>query len=432
MAQGEDLSSVGLDGISGFWKAAETSETPVTVLSFGDSLQSPWRSLGGQFNQRLQAKLGFAGYTLGAQLGPLAVAAYEGGAKLLDADEIWWTASSSLPSKGAIQWRNLEHPTGCSLADTIGLYFFTSPSPAQFSVLVSSNGGPWLKLASIQAQSLENQARTTQFSLPLGYYQIRLEGESGTSRILGPEMYQSRSHGIKPVFLAQDGCDLNQILSTPPAVLFPILTQIRPHLILWHMKEIAYIGPVVLSNRLRDLEIVLRKTVPQAEVIYIGTPYEQRDTANAVTVAQNRIVRAAAVEAGRAYFDGMSPFHSYDAMVSKGYLDDSEHPSNLLYAEMARMAWDELGFYALRSKRHLDAGLLAGSQVIRYDTSPGLVYRLESSPNLVDWTPRLVSQIPPSGSPPVIRYTNTLPGFASYRLIVLPDSRGTGPSLGDQ
>lgn len=417
----EDLSSVGLDRLSGFWEAVETARGPVGVMAFGDSLQAPWRSLGGHMNKRLSRKIGFAGYSMGVQDRPVAVAGYDGGAAVLPPDGFWWMPSSSLPAGGSIDWSNMEHPVGSLLADRVGLFYLAGTSPFRFSVLVSSNGGAWTRVASVSSGVTNPRSHHASFELPLGFYRLRVQGEMGTARILGPEMFDSQSRGIRSIFLARDGCNLNHILGVPSSVLLPVLSALDPALVHWHMKEYRDLGAQTLTNRLRELDAVWRAAIPRASVLYLGTPYEQRDAVDSPTLWQNRIVRAAVIRDGRSYLDLMTPFGPYETMVANGYLDDDVHPSNAFYEEAARMAWYSCGFFALGHDRSLGAEIVGGRQVVSFMAGSDNVYRLESSTNLIDWVPRTYLQGPGGQDVLGVRYTNELAHSALYRLILLPN-----------
>ena len=72
------------------------------MLAFGDSLQIPWRSIGGQLVNRLRNQLGFSGYSLSAQSPDLAFPQYSGGATEIQADADWWMPSYRIPSGGEL------------------------------------------------------------------------------------------------------------------------------------------------------------------------------------------------------------------------------------------------------------------------------------------------------------------------------------------
>jgi hypothetical protein len=410
--ESNDLSSINTDQLARFFAAVEQGTGPVTVVAFGDSLQAPWRSFGRHLGSRLQDLIGRAGIGLASQTPNLALSQLLGEATITGPDTNWWMGYYLVPANGAVIWSNQTHTSGSLLADQAGLHYMAAPGGGAFSLSVSSNGGPWTTAQIVDAVSPQPEGRLAQVSLPLGYYRVRADGLSGTNRILGPELVNSQSRGLKTVYMARDGCNLNQILSVPSSVLGPVLTHLQPTLIHWHMKEYADIGSTSLSNRLRDLEALWRSAAPQADVIYLGTPYEQRDTTNRWSETQNRIVRQAAQRDHRTYLDCMTPFVSYDFMVNNGYLDDGVHPSNLCYTRMAEIAWKELGFFALKVDRRLRGRALEGRHLLEWPSVAGITYTLESSPDLSAWWPRLTV----AGDGSWLTCTNTLASPALFRL----------------
>ena len=118
---------------------------------------------------------------------------------------------------------------------------------------------------------------------------------------------------------------------------------------------------------------------------YIGTPFEQRDTTNDFTRRQNKIVRDHAIRHGRGYFDGMTPFLSYESMVANGYLDDAVHPSFACYVRMAELAWEELSFFAIGVERRMEGLVMNGKPSFRWNAVPGVRYLLEMSSDLRSW-----------------------------------------------
>lgn len=393
-----DLSSINTNHLENLFRAAETKEGPVTVVAFGDSLQIPWRSVGRHLFATLESKIGFSGIALAGQSPNLAVKQLLGDTRRIGPDELWWMDSWELPPGSAMFWTNQAHHTGSLVADSLGVHFIASPQAGEFTVSISTNGGPWVPLATVNAFSVEPEGRLAEYSVPLNLYRLRVESNNGTNRILGPMLVNSTSTGIVPVYLWKDGINLNQILGTPPEVLEPVIANLQPDLIIWHMKELGDIGSTALETRLDELEALWRRTAPQADVVYIGTPYEAKDT-NSVyvpyTEKQNSIVRSAALRHDRAYVDCMTPFESYEAMLDQGYMDDKVHPGNTCYEVMADLVWRELGLFALGLDRKLRFDSAASN--LSWATVPGVHYTIEASEDFQEWMP--IHESEGNGSP---------------------------------
>lgn len=382
-----DLTSTNLDRLTRFWHVAESSNRPVRVLSFGDSLAENYRSLQTQLFNRLGARLGSAGLGLPDRYNTLA-AAYSGGAAVVGAGSNWWTWHYSVPPGGFVSWTNLAGPQFSVRCDSVGLFWIARPEGGTFTVSVATNGGPWsAPLLTLDGAAATAVGRFTNTPLARARYRLRVDGLSGTNLVLGPQFLDAGVPGVFPSVLAQGGVNLKQVFAVSTNILHPVFAALQPDLVVWHMKELVDIGGAALTNGLAQLQTLLRATCPQADLLYIGTPFEQRDLTNNVTAQQNELVRAVARRDGRACFDGMNPCVSYSGMTNNGYLDDAVHPNNRCYAFLADVLWREAGFFALRVDRRLRERLAAGLVVVEWPTTNGITYTLDASPDLAQWSP---------------------------------------------
>lgn len=376
-------------GLSRFWQVVESRPGPVSVVAFGDSLQVPHRSLCKYLFASLSSKLGQAGYSFswppaisnpvltgGALWSPDAVV-----------DSYSWMQYLLMPPSAMVTWNNPGQANGATLCDSMGLYYSIGPQGGLLQVDVATNGGSWSPFQSLDTYSETIETRYARWQVPLGYYQMRVRSLTGiTNRVLGPEMLNSQSNGIATTYLWNNGANLQGILSLPPQVLSPVLSNIHPDLIVWHMKELSDLGESVLSNKLEQLEMFWQTVAPNAEVIYIGTPYDVVDSTNVHTEIQNRLVRNLALRTGRCYLDCMTPFGSYAEMVTNGYLDDPIHISNPGYVFMNSLVWDELCFEALRQDRRLVAQGTLEAPILSFQSFSNIEHVLQISSNLWQWS----------------------------------------------
>jgi len=415
-----EFASVNLDRLNPFRQLFETNSGPVTILAFGDSLQAPWRSLGGQLAQRFIAAHGHAGYALTSQHAPICVPTVTNGAYQVEPDHIWWGGSYMLPAGGSIEWRNDLHPTGSMVCTELGVHHMISPGSGVFRMFVSSNGGPWNLMARRMASNDFTAPRFAPILLPKGAYRLRVEGESGVVRILGPQMIDRESRGIVTLHLFRDGATLPFLATVGEPVLFHLIRTLQPSLIHWHMKEIDAMSASALSGWLQYIDDLWRRLAPKAGVLWVGTPYEAADLWTPRTRTQNKVVRDFAIRSGGAYFDGMTPFESYERMLSNSFLDDDVHPSAACYSRMADIAWDELGFFALRADRRLQPFLEDGRLVVKWRGVAGIAYGIELSHDLMNWTPVTTLRVAPGEASQPMSFARemTSPGF--LRMILLP------------
>jgi hypothetical protein len=241
---------------------------------------------------------------------------------------------------------------------------------------------------------------------------------SGTNFIIGPQYLESTSSGVNVAFMDQDGVSLEEIFAVSTNVLFPILRALNPQLTIWHMKDVADIGSVSFCNRLAQLENLWRVCHINGDVVYLGTPYEYRDTQWNLSPTQNQLVRDSAIQNGRAYVDCMNPCVSYEAMVTNEFINaDGVHPTFKCNDFLADVCWRQLGFFALRADRRLRVDKAGGDAVrISWPTVTGITYPLESSADFSAWQP-LQAQ---AGDGSLQAYTNAALTNLYYRLRLEP------------
>jgi hypothetical protein len=301
------------------------------------------------------------------------------------------------------------------VCDQVGVFWISQPNGGQFTLSVSTNGGDWgAPLLTLDGFSPQPIGRYASVSLARQGYRLRVDGLGGTNLILGPRYLDGASTGVNIAFMCQDGANLNQIFSLPPNVLGPILSALNPQLVVWHMKELADIGEIGLSNRLYDLEGLWSSSVTNGDIVYIGTPYDLDDLTMVFTPIQNALVRQAAVRSHRAYMDCMTPCVSYQSMTNNGYLDDTIHPSNLCNTFLANIVWQQLGLFALRIDRQLTIHPSDSGLNITWLSAPGINYEVLASTDLTQWTPLYSS--PGDGTMQAYTNASTPKSFSFFRL----------------
>lgn len=413
------IGSTNLDKLPTFWRAVEHSNGPVTALAFGDSMSDSYRSIATSLFQMLRARFGTAGlgYTDGYDT---ITPNFTGGAGWVEWNPaIWWARHWRLPAGDSISWTNRDQGTGAVVCDQVGVCWVAQPDGGPFTLSVSTNGGPWSQpLALLDGYAATPVGRSTNVPADRQPYWLRVDGLGGTNAVLAPLFLDRSSAGLNVAWMARDGQNLGSIFLLSTNITYPILSALNPQLVIWHMKEVGDIGEINLSNRLYDLEAMWKACVTNGDVLYIGTPYDYRDVSTNYTPRETRLIKEAAVRDHRAYLDCMSPCVSYQWMVAQGYMNDSIHPNNAGCAYLADIAWRHLGFFALRTDRQLSVKPMDGAIRLQWSSATNLLYELQSSINLSDWTP--LQCMPGSGDRQA--YTNN-PSAASnafFRLSLSP------------
>jgi hypothetical protein len=387
------VGSTNLDRLPHFWAAVERSNAPVTVVAFGDSVAVQYQSIQFFLFSRLQASHGDAGYAYVDTYNRIA-ASLGGGASWLGskttANPLWWSDYLRLPPGGYVSWADSWTSAGPVACDQVGVFWIAHPGGGAFALSVATNRGVWnAPLVVLDGYSPQPVGRHTNTTLAQASYWLRAESVSGTNLILSPQFLKRTSTGIQTAYLAKVNANLNEILSLSTNLTYPILSALNPQLVVWHAKEVADIGATGLSNRLFGQEAMWRNCVTNGDVVYIGTPYDFRDTNNPVwTPTQNRLVKQAAERDGHGYLDSMTPCVSYPAMVAANFTPDGIHVNNTGNAYLAGIAWRELTWSALRLDRWLTLqSLPGGAQVLSWPSGTNLSYTLQAATDLQNWSP---------------------------------------------
>ena len=382
-AHAADFDTTNTDALGHFWSAIESSNRPVTVLSFGDSMADSYRSVAYHLMNKLTGRFGTVGYSFNNYRN---TTLWNGanGATTRTPDYFWFAGYSYVPAGGAVWWENQPTPGG-TLCDRAGIYYISQTNGGQFRLLLSTNGGPWTIALNLDGNSTTSQGHFTNVALPLNRYRVRVESDTGTNFIIAPSMFATNSFGIHAVFIEWGGIDLGQVTNVPLSIRQPIFAALQPDLLVWHMKEEQAILPFH-SNRMAACETWWSNAAPNCDVIYIGTPWNSADTNSTWTLDQNAITRSIAQRYHRTYADLMQPTVSYPWLLTNGFMQDTIHLNSAGGLYCANLLWDDMGFFALGLNRRLTLQPNGAQLQLSYDTSASARYRLEASTNLQTWT----------------------------------------------
>ncbi|HEX5220413.1 MAG TPA: hypothetical protein VFZ59_12655 [Verrucomicrobiae bacterium] len=414
ISRAADYFTTNSDCLNHFWAAAE-SPRPVTVISFGDSMADSYRSPTCHLMNKLVTRLGIAGYSLQNYGNTLGVQVANGTA-YIPPDTNWFVRYQSLPPGGANWWINLPFPEG-NYCDQAGIFYVAQPQGGLWHLQISTNGGDWGTVLTVDGYSPSPTGRLASVTLSANRYRLRAEGVTGTNLIIGPYTLNTRTNGVHVVFTDWGGITLEMVSNVPRSIREPIFAALQPDLIVWHMKEAA---DLATSNYLAECEQWWSAAAPNADVLYLGTPWVSEDTNAAPgsykTIEQNHMVRNAAITHRRAYVDLMQPTVSYEWLLANGYMADQTHLNSAGGLLCANILWDDLGFFALKLPRQINLYGSPDPLELSYQTDLRAVYRLETSADLQTWQP-LLTNAPGSG----LFTTNVNPnGTVFYRLGLTP------------
>jgi hypothetical protein len=409
-----DFFTVNRDALSHFWMAAESSNRPVTIVSFGDSMADSWLSPNYRFMNKLTERLGIAGYSLNNYRNALTYS-FTNGATYADPDGIWFCRYLVLPPGAGVGWENQANAGGV-LCDTMGIFFVSHPQGGQFTLSVSTNGGPWSPKLVLDGYSVTSIGRYTNLSVAPNYHRLRVDGGTGTNFIIGIQLLMAHTNGVNVAFLDHWGTSLIDVTNVSPAIRVPIFAALNPDLLIWHMKED---GSLATSNRMESCDTWWKTSAPNCDVVYVGTPWISLDAApnSTWTPDQNTVVRNIALRHNRAYADLMQPTISYDWLVSHGFMQDATHLNSNGSRYCADIMWDDLGFFALGLDRRISLQPTGPQLQLSYTTTTNARYRLETSTNLQTWSAVVTNPVATASF-----VTNFVPTAAAsfYRLGLTP------------
>lgn len=382
----EDFFTTNRNCLPHFWAAAEEAQRPVTVVSFGDSMADSYQSATYFLINRLADRLGVSGVALGNCWNQLLFVATNGASPIEGRTTCWFAKHWVVPPGGGLHWHAEFSPRGV-MSDTVGLFWAAQPSGGRFTVSISTNGGPWAPLLTLDGYSAELEGRYTNWVLAPNLHRLRVDGLTGNNSIIGPQLLDTRSAGVQVVFMDYPGIDLGHVTNVPAAIRETVFRGLQPDLLVWHMKEEG--DAQTISNRLEECERWWSSSSPNCDVLYLGTTWAFYDSTTTRTLDQNRLVRATALRHHRAYGDLMGPSVSSTWLTSQGYTSDAVHLNRKGGAWAADILWRDFGFFALRRPRQLELALQGTQLQLGYPTATGIVYSVEATTNLTDWSPVL-------------------------------------------
>jgi len=384
-----NLSTTNTDALPHFWSAIESSNRPVTVVSFGDSMADSYRSVGYHLMNRFISRFGSAGYSFNNYRNT-ALWNFQGNATARNPDHyFWFTGYGLLPAGSAIWWENQPSPGGV-LSDQAGLYYISQTNGGTFRLLLSTNGGPWTTALELEGYSLIPQGHFTNISLPLNQYRLRVEGDTGTNFILNPSLIATHNFGIHAAFIDWPGIDIGNVTNVPLSIRQPIFSALNPDLIIWHWKEE---DNAATSGRMAACETWWSNTLPNCDIIYVGSPWISADTNSTTTLDRNTVIRNTALTYHRAYADLLTPTFDYPWLLTNGFMADGVHLNSSGGYACANILWDDMGFFALGTDRRLTLQQSGNQLQLTYHTSASARYRLEISTNLLDWSGLLTNPV---------------------------------------
>ena len=349
-----------------------------------DSYRSPTYHL----MNKLVARFGSAGYSL-ANYRNTALWNYTVGLTTRGPDYFWFTGYGQLPAGESLWWENQLSPGGV-LCDRAGIYYISQTNGGAFRMLISTNGGPWTLALTLNGYSFVPQGHFASVALPLNQYRVRVESDAGTNFILSSSLVATHTNGIHVAFTDWGGINIGDVTRVPLSIKGPIFAALNPDLIVWHMKEE---DNVATGPRMAACETWWSNTIPNCDIIYIGSTWVSTDTNSTTTIDRNTVIRNTALIYRRTYADLMISTTNYAWLLTNGFMADQVHVNSAGGLYCANIMWDDMGFFALGLNKKLSLTKTGSQLNLSYNTPTGAVYRLEVSTNLQTWSAVVTNSI---------------------------------------
>lgn len=326
------------DLLYNFWKKANTGTTSLRVLGLGDSVMQDDHGgktygfmipLAYELNKRRNGGI--------TSFFPWLMDTGAAGATLIPHDANWPVDHYTLPAGGTIVYdSNLGNRRVFS--DKTAVYYLQTPGAGSFKISISTNGGAYVDLVTINANGATAGVAAQQ-TFAIDQHTMKITGVAGTVTIFGAGLWDDSQFNLAASQIVMPGLALSDWNNIPNAIKNPILTYWAPDLILTEWKD----SEAGIAASLPIFDANLKAAVPNCDVIYIGTTPHQDDGINqTITIPQNTTMRSFALANNRMYWDSYYIWPSWAYANALGFVLDSGHFNLLGATVMGGLLWDEV------------------------------------------------------------------------------------------
>lgn len=264
-----------------------------------------------------------------------------GGAALATNAYTFWPTGEyyTIPAAGSVTYA-LSGVTQV-LSNQAKLYYLKEAGAGTFKIQGSYNGGAYADVTgTISAVNASTISAVESVALPYGLNSIRVVGVSGTVKTLPICRYvRTGKVGAQVASIHKGGINLSHFVSTPAAIIDPIMVDMAPDVILFEVKDTSSILTANLTTALARLMDGLAYT---PDVILIGTNDVPADQDSDDVIIQNEIIRQWAIDNNQTYLDFRTLFgaDATEAAAAGLQLADNVHPSALGYGAQVTRIFD--------------------------------------------------------------------------------------------
>lgn len=262
-------------------------------------------------------------------------------------------------------------------SDTVAVYYLTGPTLGSFTIALSTNGGPFSTVSSVNAQGPYGGAVRT-LSIPLNYYQMRIACTNGSVTLIDCGMWNEHQRNLTCVSSAAIGMTYNSWTTVATNVTWPIFQAWQPTLLLLEAKDSASL----FAQSFPGLEAMFTNCSPTMDVVYIGTTAQATNgnpTINDVwAIPQNAEMAALAEQYGRDYWNSFY-IASYEQATALGWTrGDGIHFNSTGGTALGEMLWSDVW----RDFHQLTVAVANTNITLRWYGMLGKSYQVQYSPDV--------------------------------------------------
>lgn len=256
--------------------------------------------------------------------------------------------------------------------DTVAVYYITDPSAGAFTISLSTNGGPFGVVSSINAQGVYGGA-VQELALPLDYYQMQIACTNGTVALIDCGMWNEHQRNLACVLSAAPGMAYNDWTAVATNVTWPIFQAWQPDLLLLEAKDSA----ALFAQSFPLLETMFTNCAPNMDLIYIGTTAQGTNSDPTINdtwaIPQNNEMAALAQQYGRDYWNSFY-IVSYELATALGWtVGDGTHFNYAGGTALGEMLWSDVW----RSFHQLTATVNNGDFLLTWYGTVGSNYQVQ-------------------------------------------------------
>lgn len=317
----------------------------LTVLTVGDSL------LDNKYLQlltALQTQFGSAGFGIGQ-----CAAVSSGSSSVNTGGFNYWPNGQYCTHTGSGTVTYDNNTTTPILGNTLVFPYIKESGAGTFKLQTQSDGGSWIDLAGYTNVSAANSTTIGAVivaTVTKDYLRVRCVSLTGTVHTPAtPAIYDSTSTGCLLNGVTHPGINLTQMVTTPAAILNPILSALPADLTFYCNTD----DPATQTTYLGTLYSLLNTAYgATTDWVFIGvSPQQDLTVLDPQALGQNSVISSFALAHGQSYFDDYSHYISWAIANAATLMTDGTHPNQQGRELSVALMFEQMGFNSFLNKQ---------------------------------------------------------------------------------